>query len=70
MNNLIKLKVIREDISFRVCSVCSGTGKKKRQFKGYKFIDNCSHCKGTGKEQFIKRTEILLSEALKILKVN
>lgn len=66
-NKDVRFLVKKETFTFRLCSSCSGTCKKKRQFRGETFEDPCPTCKGTGKEKFTHQTEVSLMEALKSL---
>jgi len=63
----VKFLVIKETVSTRFCSRCSGTGRIPEKILGAKIMGTCSLCRGSGKEKITHRTEITLQEAINLL---
>lgn len=61
--------VIKETYSFVQCTGCGGVGHKTRTFQNQKFKEVCTRCNGKKLEKITRRTEVPLSEALKILEI-
>ena len=61
--------VIRKEEFHKQCFACGGSGSKKSQFQGHKFVKTCTYCCGKGFTVNFRTIEVPLIEALKELKV-
>lgn len=61
--------VIKKEQMRKQCLACNGSGVKRSQMQGHKFVKPCVVCGGLGINVTFRTTEVLLSDALKALAV-
>lgn len=60
--------VIKKEERWTQCVACGGSGVKKSQMQGHKFVKPCAYCGGLGRICSQKTTEVPLKDALNELK--
>lgn len=61
--------VIKKEEQRKQCIACHGSGVKRSQMQGHKFVKPCVICGGLGVNVTYRTTEVPLSDALKQLAV-
>lgn len=62
--------VVKKSYTYQRCAACEGEGKRTREFRKMRFVEDCPVCRGLGRKRFTISEEVPLLDAIKELNIN